>query len=517
MTLSSRTRSGQCKSSSGYEACRNLRRSRDTQAGRARSKMEEIRRLRGTVSRQDREIGDLKYQLQQERLQNAELRVENGRLRQQPLGLPDDPPLPHHSYGAKMIALSVNLSQVVGLRAAETALRTFFEWLGVKVEIPHWTTIRSWLCRCGVALLEEPLEAADDWIWVVDHSNQIGPEKVLAILGIRGKHLPPQGQPLRHQDMRVLELVPAVRWKREDVAKQYAALAERVGEPLAVLSDAAVELRESTAVLKKPGKALIELRDFKHHAANVMSKVVGKDARFAEFLSHIGRSRSAIQQTELAHLTPPPQKPKSRFMNLAATLKWAEMVTWQLSHPQSWGCRDILPERMDEKLGWLKDFSDDVARWSRCQAVVSESLTWVNQQGVYPGAADALKRELRGKDLGRCEASRRVMDDLVLLVAETEKQLQAGMRLPLSTEILESSFGRYKALERQHSKGGFTSLLAAFPALLRRSTPEAVRAAFARVPVARLKEWTSRNLGHTLAAKRTQAYAEFSSSTAVAK
>ena len=34
--------------------------------------------------------------------------------------------------------------------------------------------------------------------------------------------------------------------------------------------------------------------------------------------------------------------------------------------------------------------------------------------------------------------------------------------MPLSTEILESSFGLYKQLERQHSKGGFTTLLAAF-------------------------------------------------------
>jgi len=479
--------------------------------------MEEIRELRATVSRLERERLDAEYQLRRERLRSAEFQAENARLRQERIKLPDDPPLPQHSYGPKMIALCINLCQMVGLRAVEKTLRIFFEWLEVKVEIPDWTSIRSWLCRFGLGLLEEPVEMAADWIWMADHSNQIGPEKALVILGIRAKDLPQQGQPLRHQDMRVLSVVPGERWKREDVAEQYAALAKRTGEPLALLSDAAAELRESAAVLKKPDKKLIRLGDFKHHAANVLKKMLDKDARFDRFLNQLGRTRSAIQQTELAHLTPPPQKPKSRFMNLAPTLEWAEVVAWQLSHPQSHGRRGIAPERMEEKLGWLKEYGSDLARWSRCQAVVGASLKWINEQGLYAGAADGLRADLQQQGLGDCESSGAMARELVAFVAEAERQLEPGMRLPLSTEILESSFGRYKVLERQHSKGGFTSLLAAFPALLRRCTPEAVRETFGRVTVARLKDWTSKKLGPTLAAKRKQAYGEFSASKAVAK
>ena len=42
-------------------------------------------------------------------------------------------------------------------------------------------------------------------------------------------------------------------------------------------------------------------------------------------------------------------------------------------------------------------------------------------------------------------------------VHDAEQQLRDGERLPMSTEILESTFGLYKQLERQHSKSGFTS------------------------------------------------------------
>ena len=57
-------------------------------------------------------------------------------------------------------------------------------------------------------------------------------------------------------------------------------------------------------------------------------------------------------------------------------------------------------------------------------------------------------------------AARRVSEELQKFLVTQEAHLKPGERLPLSTEILESSFGLYKQLEGQHSKLGFSSLLA---------------------------------------------------------
>jgi hypothetical protein len=69
-----------------------------------------------------------------------------------------------------------------------------------------------------------------------------------------------------------------------------------------------------------------------------------------------------------------------------------------------------------------------------------------------------------------CDASRTVADRLLEFLRDHELKLTHDQRLPMSTEILESCFGLFKQLERQHSKGGFTSLLAAFGALLKPAT-----------------------------------------------
>lgn len=454
---------------------------------------ERCRRLkRENAELQDR-VRELEAEAQRERNANWQLReearrVESGaRSQVESLWLPDDPPLVGHRYGLKMMSLCVNVARRVGLRATEAVLQIVFEWLGIVAAVPDWTAIRTWMQRLGVAAIEEPLERADDWVWLADHSNQIGPEKVLVVLGVQASQLPPPGTPLRHEDVHVLAVRPGTTWKIEDVAAVYKSLAERHGAPRAVLSDGAVELRDGAEVLKKSRPDVIVLGDFKHRAANVLKSIVGGDPRFAEFQTHVGRTRSAIQQSELAHLVPPAMRPKARFMNLAATLHWATTMLWLLDTPDAKGRASITAERLEDKLGWLRPFAADIARWMECQRVVSTGVTFINEQGLSRGAADRF-----GELVADSSSSHAVSCDVAArrttFLREAELLLAEGERLLLSTEILESSFALYKQLERQHSKSGFTSLIATFASLLRPATPAAIRSALERVKVKDVRE-----------------------------
>ena len=331
------------------------------------------------------------------------------------------------------------------------------------------------------------------------------------MLAVRASQLPPPGKALTHEDMRVLTVRPGTMWKREDMAKVYTELAAKHGSPRAVLTDGAVELREGAECLKKPSSDTIVLQDFKHKAANFFPAMIGKDARFIEFSSLLGRTRSAIQQTELAHLTPPGQKQKARFMNLAPTLRWASATLWLLEHPQARARQYVTPERLEEKLGWIRPFALDLAAWRECQGVVDRGLKLINEQGLFCGAGAQLRAAM-GTDLAHA-TTRKLADALVKFVTDAEGQLKADERLPMSTEILESSFSLYKQLERQHSKGGFTSLLASFAALLKKPTSETIKHALDRVSVKDVKQWVRDNLGSTLTSKRLATYQEFKSSS----
>jgi len=84
------------------------------------------------------------------------------------------------------------------------------------------------------------------------------------------------------------------------------------------------------------------------------------------------------------------------------------------------------------------------------------------------------------------------------------QQVELGQRDSSMVEILSGlSLG-----EQYVSKGGFTSLLASFGALLQPATPDNIREAFARVSVKQMRTWVSTNLGTTVPSKRQSAYAE---------
>lgn len=448
----------------------------------------------------EREMNRLRAELQ-EREREIERQKSASPTKELPLGVPAR----GQSYPVGLVALSVNLARKIGLRPAVTVLQIVFDWLQVPCEIPCYQTIRNWMQRIGLDRMQQA-ERVTDGIWLVDHSMQIGTEKVLVVLRVRESRLPSQGNPLRHEDVAVLCCQPGTHWKQEDVLAVYRRLAAQYGHPVSVLTDGAMELREPAKMLNSEGKSPLVNRDLKHFLANRLEALLTRDARWREFTAHMGQTRAAVQQTEMAHFTAPSLKPKARFMNLQPTLRWANVVSWHLEHSASRARQGVTCDRMESKFGWLRQFETSIKQWQECQSVISKALTFFNNNGVFRGSVREFQRNVVGRL--RYPASRQLLKDAVKFLRQIENKLPSGRRLPISTEILESSFALYKQLEQQHAKGGFTSLLPTFGTLLKSTTPDEITTTFERVKVADVNQWLKTNLPLTLSSRRRTAYRE---------
>lgn len=498
--------------SSFYEIARSVLKSRERLVQREQQLTRENQLLAEKNAELTKQLAAAKTQADQHRQMLQLQRDENQQLRNQPIRLPPEMVIPGHQFGPKMICLCMKLVQKIGFRPSESALQIIFDFLGIEDKIPSHDSMRTWACRIGVAMISKEDEPVDDEFWFADHSNQIGAEKVLSILSIRESELPPVGQTLSRSKLKPIHLAVAKDWTTQDVRKHYETLATKRGKPRGLITDGASELRDSADVLQKPGEKLLLIRDMKHKAANIFEQLIGKDDRFAEYQSRLGKTRSRIQQTELSHLTSPKQKPKARFMNLGPILRWGQMISHHLSDPHSKAREGISAARMNEKLGWVRDFRPDLTRWSECQQVMQECLSYVGRQGVSAGCAAQMRQSMEESfanwsDVG--ELAKTMAERLVDYVESIEAELKSGQRVWVLTDNLESSFGAFKQLEGQHSKSGFTGLVAAMPMLLTELNPELVRDALIAVPVSKMKAWVKENLGRTLASRRNQAYAEF--------
>jgi hypothetical protein len=410
-----------------------------------------------------------------------------------------------------IMMLSINLAREIGLRPTCRALKIFFAWQEIEERVPTYQTIRGWMQRLGLARMTNA-KKRDGGNWIVDHTNQISKQKVLVIL--RATKFQP-GTPLRHRDLEVLALRPGVQWKREDVQSVYESTAEQYGFPEAIISDGAVELREPAEKLKKGRKKPRVQRDPKHFFANRLEALLSRDPQYQSFMSQLGGTRSALSQTELAQFIPPGMKVKARFMNLGPTLNWASATLWHLKHPQSKSRKGITKNRFREKLGWLSGFSGKIQQWQQCQDIIDSGLAFLNQQGIFKGCSRQFKRRVRC--FANCAQSRAFLQELVTFLESQERLLRGKNHLPCSTEILESGFSLYKALEKQHSKSGFTNLLLAIPVLLRETTSKEVEAAFSKIKVSDVKQWTAENCPTTLTAKRQLMFREAGKNRATRK
>lgn len=396
------------------------------------------------------------------------------------------------------------LDSAVGLRATARVLQAVSHWLPGVEKTPAFTTGQNWLLRLGLHALERPKQQADDWLWLVDHTIQLGNHKVLLIVGMRLSSWNEQRGPLTHHDLELLALEPVTQSTGEVIQEQFARASEKTGVPRAILSDGGTDIQRGLKLFGEDHVSIARLSDIKHEAARVVKKTLEADPRWKEFIHETNLTKAKIRQTELAHLMPPPPREKARYMNADVFLKWGRKTC---DHVQGQWARTTSDDssRLRERLGWLVDFDDDLNRWAAMFGVVSRVNHHVRQEGYHRFCAWRLRKQL--ESLPRTSCAGRVGQALLRVVREQSRQAKPGEHLVGSTEVLESLIGKGKRLQGQHSRGGFTKMVLSMGAAVLPLTNNLIATALDAVKTIDVAEWSRTNLGQSLASKRRTAYA----------
>jgi hypothetical protein len=389
------------------------------------------------------------------------------------------------------------------LRGGSIVLGLIGQIRGDDEAAPHPSTGRIWLMRLGLAALTRPLAIAEDWIWITDHSIQIGQCKCLVILGIRTSDLPP-GRPLTHHDMEPIALVPMIRSTKEAVARCLEQATARTGVPRAILTDHGTDLHGGVEIFRQRHPETLEIYDIKHKAACLLRSRLGRDPRWKEFTAHLGTTRMAIQQTELAGLTPPSPRTKARFMNLESTVRWGLQTLALVDAPSRLQRLGMSADRVRAKLGWLVGFREALADWSGYHEVIGGALEFVRDRGLSPDAGEGLADSLPV----RKGAAGELRAELIEFVSSESSKAGPGEIVPGTTEVLESCFGKLKVLGGEQSRSGFTGLVLSLGAMVADWTAGEVAEALERCRVKDVVYWCRKMIGVTVQSQRRQAYGQ---------
>jgi len=406
------------------------------------------------------------------------------------------------------------LKAAVSLRGSEKILTIVNNAFGQPIDrVPSWFSVRSWLLRLGYYRLMRPKQKADDWCWIIDHTIQLGKTKCLLILGIRLSDLPKE-RSLKHTDMEPIDLLPVESSTGNIVWQQLEKTALKTSIPRVIVSDYGSDLKCGIDLFCHQHRECSSLYDIKHKTACLIKAEFTNDERWLEFIKQAAQTKSQLQQTALSHLKPPNQRSKSRYMNTEILLKWG-IETQQII---SSDCDFTDAEKQQlPKLKWLTDYQDKLEEWNEFLQVSLFTEQWVRQQGITHNGHQELKMQFQ-KELPQLKHTQSIAlkETLLDFIKTQESCCQDGERLPGSSEVIESVFGKQKYLEQDYAKEGFTSLILAIGALVGTMTVNDVKDALIFTPVENVVKWCKDNLGQTLQSKKIEAYSDIKNGTEVA-
>jgi hypothetical protein len=407
-----------------------------------------------------------------------------------------------YSLGHIILFISLVLSAAASFRCASRCLMIVMSFLGLELPSPSWFCGRLWILRLGYYKLTRPKDKADDWVWIVDHTVQVGAEKCMVILGVRLSCLPAAGNCLSHEDVEPIALFPVKESNGQIVWQQLKDATTKTGVPREIVADKGTDLKAGIEKFCEEHQETCSVYDIKHKTAAVLKSALCEDESWQEFIQLAARTKKRVQQTSLASLAPPNQRTKSRYMNIDILIRWGNTMITFLDNQQKKASEDFDYQQVEEKIRWVTNFREQLMEWEDLLQIMTITESMVREHGLYHGIHNKLKEKL--SSFGHTVRTKKIIGKLVAFVAEESFKAKTSERLLGSSEVIESVFGKLKFMEKDQARSGFTGLLLSIGAIVSTTTKETIHKALETVSTSDVLDWCKENLGKSLQAKRRE-------------
>ena len=231
---------------------------------------------------------------------------------------PFEEAVPCRSYrlGHMVLYLRLLLSGAASLRCVSRIQAITFEFFIFVLGVPHGLVAACGCCGWGTLSLQDPSSRGADWVWIIDHTVQIGAEKLffVMIMCLRLSSLPPAGECLKHEDLEPIGFYPVTHSSAAVVLEQLQEAAKAAGVPRQIISDHGTDIAKGVEQFCREHPRSCSVYDIKHKSAVLLKRKLNADPLWLSFSQGCAQAARRMRQTVPAHLCPPNQRSKSRYM-----------------------------------------------------------------------------------------------------------------------------------------------------------------------------------------------------------
>ena len=368
--------------------------------------------------------------------------------------------------------------------------------------VPHFTSVINWTVRFGLARLKQVERLGRPWLAIIDLSIDIGVKKALVVLRVPLDALARRGSAIQLEDCECIGLRVTEHTDGDTVARALRQIFAIAGDPVALIKDGGADLGNGVALWRagEGKKSVWSIEDIGHVMANALKTQFGKTKAFERFVDIVHKAGARLRQTKLAFLVPPKLRTKGRFQSISKLGKWAERMLDALAGRGRAEEHSALAKLRAAMVGFspLRPFIERFASTVRCVAEVLEILKnkGLNQQ-TYRQCCELAEQLPK-----RSKVKKRL---LAWLQRHLHIQCRLGisqMSLLVSSDIIESLFGRYKHIIERGPQADMNRTTLVIPALCGKIDGQAIAQALAHTTHGDIQRWEQENIPYTLRKRR---------------
>ena len=346
---------------------------------------------------------------------------------------------------------------------------------------PAVETCIQWEMKLGLHKLMRPKEAANDWIWIIDHVVSKGVHKCLVVLGVRMASLLKRDDlTVSFEDVEPLGIVPMKSSNgglMETELKTVLSTNHGI-PPLAILRDDGPDLRCGGRLFCEAYPQVIDAEDIPHKIACLYKHWLGNDKLWKEFTKKCSDFKKQVQLTEYAKIAPPNQRTKARYHNVDVIVDWG--ISKLLKY-------ESLPKSEQEKLSWLGDYEGELSYWKQLVDIGRVGRNFTRKKGLWLGCHEELAEELVEEEI--CPRAEPFACNLIDVVEKQGNKVPEGKKIIGSTEIIESLFGKHKSISERGPKPMGRLILSMASRVGEQPTEELIELAFGQVRERDIDSW----------------------------